>query len=462
MALSAQARTLLAATTASFLTPFMGSSVVVALAAIASELRMNAISLSWVATGFLLSAAIFLVPFGRISDLYGRRKVFLVGVGVFTLASGLTALAPTGQVLILMRIFHGFASAMIFSTAMAMVSASAGSGQRGRALGINVAAVYLGLSLGPPVGGLLTEYLGWRSLFIVAAALGVGAFWVARGAQVVESRPEGNPKVDWAGCVLYGVSLAGCMTGLSLLPAVTGAILLMGGGIVGAAFLRWETRTQDPILDVKLFLKNRLFAFSNLAALIHYSATFAVGFLLSLYLQVQRGMSPRQAGSILLIQPAIMALLSPFSGSFSDRVEPRVLASIGMGVTVVGLLLMSRLGPQTHLFQIVASLVILGGGYALFSSPNANSVMGSVDKGMYGLASATLGTMRLLGHMMSMAVLTLILALVMGRAALGPETAPLLLRSMRISLSCFAFMGLLGTFASMARGRGQPRGESGR
>lgn len=452
MRFSQKTRSVVATTSASFLTPFVGSSVVVALPVIAWELSMNAISLTWVATGFLLSASVFLIPFGRLADLYGRHRVFMAGIVAFTVACALTAWAPSGSVLIGMRAFHGFASAMIFSTAMAIASASVRESKRGRALGINVAAVYLGLSLGPPVGGLLTQELGWRSLFLVTAFLGAGTLFLAKGTRVDEPPSQRRPKVDWLGWALYGCSLVGAMSGLSWLPGWKGILLFSAGLVLGGIFLKWENRTRDPILELGLFRQNRVFALSNLAALIHYSATFSVGFLLSLYLQFQKGMSPKDAGYILLIQPAVMAVLSPLAGALSDRLEPRWVASWGMAITVLGLLGLSRAEGQTPLSQIVACLVTLGGGYSLFSSPNANAVMGSVEKSYYGLASATLGTMRLLGHMLSMAVLTFVLAMVMGRVAIASETMPMFLESMRVSLLAFAVLGVLGTVASMVRG----------
>ncbi len=180
---------------------------------------------------------------------------------------------------------------------------------------------------------------------------------------------------------------------------------------------------------MRLFAGNKTFAYSSLAALLNYSATFAVTFLMSLYLQYLKGMSPETAGSILMAQPVMMALLSPLAGRLSDRIEPRLLATAGMVITVVGVSLFSMLQADTNTSLIVANLVLLGTGFALFSSPNMNAIMGAVEKRYYGLASGTVATMRLFGQMLSMAVATVVLSLVIGRQAITPENYDLFIRS---------------------------------
>jgi MFS family permease len=218
------------------------------------------------------------------------------------------------------------------------------------------------------------------------------------------------------------------------------------------AFALWEARTASPLLDVSLFRKNRVFALSNLAALIHYSATFAVGFLLSLYLQYIKGFTPDGAGTVLVAQPAVMALLSPFAGRLSDVIEPRVVASLGMGMTAAGLLMLTFLVPDTSLGLILAALLLLGLGFALFSSPNTNAVMGAVEKRYYGVASGILGTMRLVGQMLSMGLVMLIFALYLGKAHIRPANYHLFLAGVRTAFAVFGVLCALGVFASLARG----------
>jgi MFS family permease len=229
-------------------------------------------------------------------------------------------------------------------------------------------------------------------------------------------------------------------------------VLLLSGLLLLALFIRRQLTTSFPVFDVQLFVANRTFAYSSLAALLNYSATFAVTFLLSLYLQYLKGMSPQAAGSVLMAQPLVMALLSPLAGRFSDRIEPRLLASAGMAITVIGVLFFSMLQPDTATYLIVANLLLLGIGFALFSSPNMNAIMGAVDKRHYGLASGTVATMRLLGQMFSMAMATVVLALIVGHQAIVPANYGQFLRSIHTVFLLSASLCLLGVYFSWFRG----------
>lgn len=326
---------LLVATVASFLTPFMGSSINVALPPIGREFAANAIAMSWVPSAYLLAAAVFLVPFGRLADIRGRKKIFTIGIAAYTIASLLSAIAPSIYWLIGFRIFQGIGGAMIFSTGVAIVTSVYPPGERGKVFGLVVAAVYSGLSLGPFVGGILTQHLGWRSVFYLNLVLGAIPFilmlWKVKG-EWAEAKGE---KFDLVGSVIYGVALVTLMIGLSELPDIIGAVLITAGVAGLAGFTWWELRCDKPVLNIDLFRKSKVFAFSNLAAFINYSATFGVTFLMSLYLQYVKGLTPQGAGSVLVSMPIMMALLSPYAGKLSDRLESRVVASIGMGISVV-------------------------------------------------------------------------------------------------------------------------------
>jgi len=444
---------LLVATLGAFLTPFMGSAVNLALPRIGQAFSMDAVLLGWVATAYLLAAAMFLVPFGKIADIHGRKRVFTYGVLTLTLASFLSAVSTSGTMLICFRVLQGIGSAMIFGTGIAILTSVFPAGERGRALGINVAAVYLGLSLGPFLGGLLTQHLGWRSVFLVNVPLGltiIALVWWQLDGEWAEARGEG---FDLVGSIIYSLSLVAIMYGFSALPAMLGALLILVGVVGIVAFVWWEARVEYPVLNMALFRGNTVFAFSNLAALINYSATFAVAFLMSLYLQYVRGLSPQSAGLVLVSQPIVQAIFSPFAGRLSDRVDPRTVATAGMGFTVVGLVLLTGLDDDTSLPFIVAILMLLGFGFALFSSPNTNAIMSSVEKRFYGVASATLGTMRLIGQMFSMGIAMLVFSVLMGKAQIAPENYPSLLASAKLAFTIFAILCFGGIFASLARGR---------
>lgn len=445
--------TLLVVTMASFLTPFMGSAVNLAIPSIGKEFNASAFLLSWVATSYILASAAFLVPFGRLADIVGRKKIFISGVTSFFLFSILCGLACSIEALIIFRVLQGIGSAMIFGTAMAILTSVFPPRERGKVLGLNVATVYVGLSLGPVLGGAMNHNLGWQSIFylssLIALLVVLLTFFKLRG-EWAGARGE---NFDLTGAVLYSAGLIAFMYGVSSVSASAWAkyILVLGLAVM-ALFIRHEMNVQQPVLNLKLFSGNVTFAFSNLAALINYSATFAVGFLLSLHLQVVIGYDSQKAGFILLSQPVIMALLSPFAGTLSDRVEPRIISSLGMALTTLGLFIFSFLTPNTPLWLIIANLALLGTGFALFSSPNSNAVMGSVEKRFYGVASSTLGTMRLTGQAISMAIVTLILALHVGNVELSSANADMLVKGAKTSFIILTVICFGGIFASLARG----------
>jgi len=444
---------LIVATVGAFLTAFMGSSTNIALPTIGREFAMDAVLLSWVAMAYTLATAMFLLPFGRLADIYGRKRIFTIGVSGYICASLLVGSSVSSAMLIASRMLQGACAAMMFGTSTAILTSAYPPGERGRVLGINVAAVYTGLSVGPFLGGMLTQYLGWRSIFMIGAGLGlvvIGIVVTRMKGEWAEARGE---RFDLPGAVIYGIAIVAFIYGLSLLPQARGAGLVFAGMILAAGFVRWESGLRQPLLHMDLFRRNRVFALSNLAALINYSATAAVGFLLSLYLQYIKGLSPQQAGLVLIAQPIVQAAFSPLTGRLSDKLESRLVASAGMALTTIGLTLLIFLGNGTPYWYIVLSLISLGFGFALFSSPNTNAVMGAVERRWYGVASATVGTMRTIGMMLSLGIATLIFALQIGRVQITPEYHGPFLASVRIAFSIFAAACFGGIFASLARGK---------
>jgi EmrB/QacA subfamily drug resistance transporter len=444
---------LLIATMSSFLTPFTSSSVNIALPTIGTQLSLNAVQLSWVATAYLLAAAVFLVPFGRIADIRGRKMIFQFGIIIDAIASILGATSNSGEWLIVFRALQGLGGAMIFGTGVAILTSVFPAHERGRVLGINAAAVYAGLSVGPLVGGLLTGYLGWRSIFLLNALLGLIIIAVVFGKLRGEWAEAKGERFDYAGSIIYSLALVAIIYAFSVLPSLWGIWLIIIGVLGLIAFVRWEIRQEHPVFNIGFFRNNTVFAFSNLAALINYSATFAVAFLLSLYLQYVKGFTPEHAGLILIAQPVIMVICSPIAGGLSDRIEPRIVASIGMALTTAGLAMLAFLGSDTGLYFILVSLVILGLGFGFFSSPNTNAVMCSVESKFYGVASGMLGTMRLTGQALSMGIVLLLFASYIGRVQITPEYYPLFLKSMKTAFSISAVLCFAGIFASIARGR---------
>lgn len=437
----------------SFITPFDGSAVNIALPAIGEEFSLDAVSLSWITTAYLLSIAILLVPFGKLADIKGRKKIFLIGISTFVAASFLVTYSADVGMLIGLRLLQGTGCAMIFGTSLAILSSVYPPGERGKALGITIAAVYLGLSLGPFLGGFMTEYLGWRSIFLVNVPLGALCIIFSIWKLPMEWRVTGGDRFDLGGSLLWAISLICIIYGLSILPDTSGFGIIVAGIAALSVFALLELRIASPVLDMQLFLSNRVFAFSNFAALINYSATYAVTFLLSLYLQIVKGLPADVAGLILVAQPATQAFFSPIAGKLSDRVNPGRVASAGMALTVAGLFFLTFLDACSSIIFIIGCLLLLGMGFGFFSSPNTNAILGSVNHRSYGVASGMVGTMRLIGQMLSMGLAMTVFAVMIGREQLDQGNIPEFIGSIHVAFLIFFALCILGLAFSLVRGK---------
>ena len=439
---------------AHFLMPFMMSAVGVALPTLGREFSASAIQLGMVETTYALSASIFLLAMGRFGDIHGRRKIFQIGLLVFAFSGGLISQAWSIEIIIGLRFLQGMGGAMVMATTTAMVVSAFPASERGKALGIAIASVYAGISCGPFIGGFLVEALGWRSLFYIILPLGLITFLVTR-LKITEEWAEatGEP-FDWQGAIIYGLSILLLVYGVSNLSQGWWAwclLILANGGLL--LFLWLEARTPFPLLNIKLLRENRIFALSNLAALFNYAATFGVTFFLSLYLQYVKGMGPQQAGAILIVQPIVQTLLSPFCGRLSDRVPATWVATIGMAFCALGLAVATRLSAESSLTIVFLLLVFLGMGFALFSAPNVSMIMGSVEPRYLGVASGLSASMRTLGMLSSMMIITLTFSYLMNGQPVTLETQPAFLSSMRIALLIFCGLCVVGIGCSLGRAK---------
>jgi EmrB/QacA subfamily drug resistance transporter len=450
---SSKTSVLIATTLGAFLTPFMGSAMNVAVPFIGQEFGMNATTLPWINNSFLIASLTFLLPFGRLADIYGRKKIFTWGIAAFTVFTFLCALANSTEMFLAFRALQGISGAMIFGTSVALVTSAYPPKERGRVLGINVASIYFALSIGPVAGGILVNRFGWESIFIATLPLCFIVLalivWKLRG----EWSPAQGESFDTTGAVIYGITIIAIMCGLSLLPELWGAGLIAAGVLALAGFIRYEIRARSPLLDISLFRRNIPFAFSSLAALINYAATFAVAFLLSLYLINIKGYTPDISGYILVTQPVFQAIFAPIAGRLSDRIEPRIIASIGMAVCVVGLVLFTLISETTSLWMIIGGQAILGFGFGLFSSPNTNAIMSAVETKLYGVAASTVATMRQVGMTLSMAIVTVLFAVYIGSTQMTSENPDGFMQSFKVAFIIFACLCFIGIFASLARGK---------
>ncbi len=435
-----------------FFMPYMITTINIALPAIGSEFSIDAVILNWVASAYLLASAMFLIPFGKLADIYGRKKIFTIGFIVFTVATILAATSTSAFMLILFRFIQGTGGAMISSTAIAIIASVTPLAERGKALGIIVAVVYIGQTAGPLIGGVLTQHFGWRSIFYTLVPL-CTVLIVLIFRKIKEEWVEENAeKFNYTSSVIYCVTFLLIMYGLSLVPETTSIVFIILG-VLGFLYYLWrENRVKNPLIEVSLFRKNRVFAFSNLAALISYSATYAVIFLLSLYLQYILGLSPQMAGLILMSKAIVQSIFSPAAGSLSDRIDPKMLASAGMALSAIALFMMAFMNTETSLLYVIIALVILGLGIGLFVSPNTNAIMSSVEQKYYGVSSATLATTRSLGQLFSMAIVMLLFALLIGKVEITPLYYDAFLVASRVSFIVFGLLCFLSIFFSQARG----------
>jgi EmrB/QacA subfamily drug resistance transporter len=435
-----------------FLTPFMLSAVGVALPTIGREFSASAVQLGLIETVYILAFSLFLLPAGRMGDIYGRKRIFTIGILVFTMGTAMVSLAFTMKSFILFRFLQGSGGAMITGTSIAILSSVFPPEKRGRAMGIIVGCVYLGLSLGPVLSGFMVTHLGWRWIFYFGVLIELFCLTLTLSKLKGEWADARGERFDMIGTVLYCVSLFCLIYGT--LNQKDGGVyhLLMAAGITGLIiFLLFEYRSSSPILDVNLILHNRVFALSNLATLINYAASFGISFFFSLYLQVIRGFSPQAAGMILVIQPVVQTILSPVFGRLSDTISPPGLATAGMALCAAGLGVASQVHADTPIPVIMGMLALMGLGFSLFSSPNTTTIMGSVSPRQYGIASSFLATMRTLGMLSCMTLITLIFRYYLGEQPVSDQTRNAFLHSMHVSLMIFCGLCIIGVFFSMGR-----------
>jgi EmrB/QacA subfamily drug resistance transporter len=435
-----------------FLTPFMLSAVGVALPAIGREFSASAVQLGLVETVYIFAFSLFLLPSGRLGDIYGRRRIFTIGILVFTAGTVLLSLAFTIESFIVFRFFQGCGGAMISGNSVAILASVFPPANRGRAMGIIVGCVYLGLSLGPVLSGFMVTHLGWRWIFYLGVLVELFCLFLTVLKLKGEWADARGERFDFVGTLLYITSLF-CLIYGALNQREGGIYLVfMASGILGfLIFLAFEHRCSSPILDVGLVISNRVFAFSNLATLINYAASSSIAFFFSLYLQVVRGYSPQWAGWILIIQPVFQAVLSPLFGRLADRVSAAGLATAGMALCALSLGLASQIHAVTPMYVIMGMLALMGVGFGLFSSPNTTTVMSSVPPRSYGIASSFLATMRTMGMLCSMTIITLVFKHFMGDHPVSAETRSSFLASMHLCMMIFCFLCVAGVLCSMVR-----------
>lgn len=438
---------LLICTVLSFFTVFAVNAVTVVIPTIANEFHMSNIVQNWVTIIFLLVVAVMSVPAGQISGKYGLKKVTILSIILFIIISIVNVLVTSQEQFLASRFILGISLSFINVTSMAMMVSAFKPEERGKALGINITGVYIGLSMSPVLGGILNYHLGWRSVVL----FGVPFLFVILALLLTKVDDEWitfkNISLDIKGSVSYGIGMVLFMYGFTILNTYLGIILTILGIVILIIFALIELKQDHPVFDVRFF-KNRKFSSSNFASLSAYLATFAVTTILNYHLQYIKGFDSQSAGMILLVAPLCQVVLAPIAGRLSDRYVPQILAAIGMGLGTISLILFSFLNGQTPLEYLIISMVIYGIGFGLFSPPNTNVIMSSVPPKDTSVASAAVSTMRTVGQAMSMGILTLVFAFVMGNVPIVEQYYPLLISSCQITCLICVVLCMASVFAS--------------
>ncbi|MDI6644899.1 MAG: MFS transporter [Methanobacteriaceae archaeon] len=431
-----------------FLIPFMGTALNIAVPSIAMEFMLDAVFITWVPTAFILGNAAFLLIFGKIGDIYGRKRIFQYGILIFTLAS-IAALISNNSLILLISIFSmGIGSSMMYANAVAILSSVFKTGKRGGALGVYVSSVYAGILAGSFLGGILTSMIGWRSIFIFVIPLGFFLILLIVWKFPQDWRDAKRDKLDFKGSIIYLTSIISIMYGISIIDNYVGFLPIILGLTGLIIFIWWELRFEAPIINLNLF-RNKIFSVSIVTILILQISTSSMWFLLSFYLQSVKLISAYLTGLILVIQPLTVVLLSVYTGVISDKIKINIVPAAGLLLSTLGLIIFANLDEKTSIEFLIVGLLLLGAGVALFSSPTTNATMGSVSKRYYGMASAAVSNMVFTGQLLSMGIVLMIFSISTGKSTFSGLANQCFLNCMKTIFSIYTIISVAGIILTL-------------
>lgn len=446
---------LLAVGIGTFMSALDGSVVNIVLPVVSNSFHTVLVNVEWIVTIYLLVLSGLLLSFGRLGDLRGHKTVYLSGFIIFILGSALSGLSPSVQALIFFRGLQATGAAMLSSNSPAILTKNFPVEQRGQALGMQATMTYLGLTVGPSLGGWLATQFSWRAVFYINVPVGLFAIWLSLLSIPHDTNSEPKEHFDLTGAAVFIAGLSALLLALNQgeawgwtsLPILA---LLVVALITLAIFLRIETRIKSPMLDLSLF-KKRIFSLSVTSAIFNYICVYTILFLMPFYLIDGRHLSPVMAGLWLTAQPIVMAVVAPISGTLSDRFGTRLPSALGMGILAVGLWLLSRLGSVSPAAQVMFALAVVGLGTGAFISPNNSALMGSAPRQRQGIAAGILATSRNFGMVLGVgfagAIYTTVL--VHAQPTIGGQSA--IFNAYQVSFMAASVIAILGTLTSLVR-----------
>ena len=436
----------------SLMAPFMSAALNLSVTDISTQFNAPVDISTWVVNAYTLSTAAFSACMGSLADLRGRRKMILVGCIAFAATSALCALSPSIYLLVAFRFLTGISAAVVLAANVPLMLLYFTPQVKGRMLGISVSAVFVGLALGPTLGGVLNDTLGWRAIFVLGIVLSMLAF--AFCLRLKDDSKEASASFDHRGNTLYVIAIMLLMLGLTELTTQQwGPLVLCVGVLVLVVFVLFEWRCERPMLHVRLFAQSRAYGFSNLATMLNFAAVFAVSYTMAIYLQNVKGLDAAVAGLILIAQPLAQVVLAPVSGRLSDRFAPAAIATVGVALCTCSLGMLLTLNTGTPLWFIVTALVVLGIGLGAFSAPNNNAILSCVDRSHYSEANATVSTMRGIGQTASLAFASLMLSSSLGSTIFSESDPQVLTAAIaQIMFVCFV-LSVLTIAASLVRNK---------
>lgn len=437
----------------SIIGPLGMASVNIAIPDLAADLQANAKMVSWLPTLFILSSVIFMLPASKLADNFGRKRIYAYGLGLNAFSSFMCGLGTSIEWVLFWRFVQGGASAMIFGTGVAIITSVTPPHKRGAALGIAAACIYIGLTVAPAVGGWLTELWGWRSVFLFQVPIVIALLVLIKMRLLGEWKNEEKTRYDWWGTGIFAVFSCSLVYGLSILPSILGILMLVLSAISMAFFIIHQSRSRRPLIRVQMFRESRVFSMSLTTSLLMYASNFPLVFLMSLYLQYVKGLSPSHAGQVILVQALSMAIMAPLSGKLADRFQPRLVATLGCVIVACGLLVLSLMNTQTSVMHIAGSLLLIGIGFGLFSTPNNNAIMSATKTHEVGVASASMNLSRTIGNLFGMSLVNLMVHFYLGDAQFTQEQNPALIQTVEMALNMSLAFVLVACVISAFRGK---------